>query len=183
MLQRLRKLRSFGARIVLFAPEGAAETEGVSALLLRRLEREDLAECPAFVAAAGLDRRENERISGLCREVGIPVNVADVPELCSFFFPAVLQRGALTVAVGTDGGCPTAAVLLRDRLAQSLPEQTEQIMDWAQTLRGELRRSPMEPGRRNALLRLALERALEADRPLSEEEVQALAAGMEYGAP
>src|SRR5262249_2744832 len=45
-------------------------------------------------------------------------NVVDVNDLCSFYVPATLRRGALAVAVQTDGRFPLLAVALRDRLAR-----------------------------------------------------------------
>ena len=56
---------------------------------------------PAMVVAQA-DGREEE-VYALCRTHGIPVNVVDVPKLCSFYFPALSVRGSLTISVSTGG--------------------------------------------------------------------------------
>jgi siroheme synthase-like protein len=75
----------------------------------------------ALVIAATGDRAAQEAIYRGATELGILCNVVDVPELCTFQVPANLRRGALTVAVSTEGKSPLLAVGLRDRLASLLP--------------------------------------------------------------
>jgi precorrin-2 dehydrogenase/sirohydrochlorin ferrochelatase len=53
--------------------------------------------------------REAERRGVLC-------NVVDVPELCDFFYPAVVQRGDLQIAISTAGKSPSLAQKLRQQL-------------------------------------------------------------------
>src|SRR6267143_1174435 len=52
----------------------------------------------------------------VARELGIPLNVVDVPELCSFIAPAVVKRGALQIAISTGGAAPAFAARLRREL-------------------------------------------------------------------
>jgi len=166
--QRLGKLRAFGAELRLFTEEKLPGENAEKS----RLEESDLEPRSLFVAVAGLDERESCRVSALCRERGIPVNVADMPEYCTFYFPAVLQRGALTVAVGTNGVYPAAAAQIRDRLETRIPERTEEILAWAQVLRIRLRKEIPEQKTRSAILRQIMAEALEKDRPLTEEELE-----------
>jgi siroheme synthase-like protein len=44
------------------------------------------------------------------------LNVVDTPEACTFFAPAVVERGDLCVAIGTGGTSPGLAAQLRRRL-------------------------------------------------------------------
>ena len=53
--------------------------------------------------------REAERRGVLC-------NVVDVPELCDFFYPAIVQRGDLQIAISTAGKSPSLAQKLRQQL-------------------------------------------------------------------
>jgi len=53
--------------------------------------------------------REAERRGVLC-------NVVDVPEFCDFFYPAVVQRGDLQIAISTAGQSPSLAQKLRQQL-------------------------------------------------------------------
>lgn len=126
----------------------------------------DLQEAPALVVAGDLEEREAERISALCREHRIPVNVVDRPELCSFFFPALICRGDLTVSVSTGGSSPGLAACLGRRIAEQLPDRTEEILDWL----GENRRVFREMG----ILKTVTEAALDLGRPLTEEEILSL---------
>ena len=63
---------------------------------------------PAMVIVGDTPRPEAERIFALCRENRIPVNVVDTPELCSFYFPALITRGDLTISISHCGSSPAA---------------------------------------------------------------------------
>lgn len=71
----------------------------------------------SFLAVAATDNEEvNARVSRDAQAAGILVNVVDRPGLCTFTLPAVVRRGALTLAVATDGKCPAFASVLREEL-------------------------------------------------------------------
>ena len=55
----------------------------------------------ALVVAATDDRSVNQRISDTARELDIPVNVMDQPELCSFIMPSIVDRSPLVVAISS----------------------------------------------------------------------------------
>ena len=166
--QRLGKLRTLGAELRIFTEDDLPE----ETVIRGHMTEADLEDQPLFVAAAGLSEQESRRVFALCTARGIPVNVADMPKLCTFYFPAVLQRGALTVAVGTNGVYPAAAALIRDRLEERIPDRTEEILLWAQTLRLRLREQIPDAKLRSTLLRQLMADALEQNRPLTEEELQ-----------
>jgi siroheme synthase-like protein len=75
-----------------------------------------------LVFAATNDRAVNRRIGVLARDLGIPVNVADSREECTFHVPARLQHGGLQVAVSTGGSSPRLAVELRNKIRDILRE-------------------------------------------------------------
>ena len=134
---------------------------------LRRLDRltaEDLTPTPAFVVAGDLSRGEAEEVSRLCREREIPVNVVDKTDLCTFYFPALISRGPLTVGISTAGVSPAAAALLRQQYEDQLPDRTEEILQWANTLRGRC------PG---PVIKAAVKIALAENRILSDAELDA----------
>jgi precorrin-2 dehydrogenase / sirohydrochlorin ferrochelatase len=47
---------------------------------------------------------------------GILCNVVDVPEYCDFYYPAVVRRGDLQIAISTNGRSPSLAQKLRQQL-------------------------------------------------------------------
>ena len=50
------------------------------------------------------------------RKLGVLCNIVDVPELCDFYYPAVVQRGDLQIAISTGGASPSLAKRLRQQL-------------------------------------------------------------------
>ena len=76
-------------------------------------------DCAGFqlVIAATPHRAINRTVYEEARNLGIPVNVVDDPELCTVFFGAAWQEGQLTVSVSSGGSAPFMAAELRDRIA------------------------------------------------------------------
>lgn len=78
-----------------------------------------------LVIAATSDELVNRQIYNEAQRRGILANVVDVPSLCDFYYPAVVRRGALTVAVSSGGESPTLAQRVRDEISDSLPEDLD----------------------------------------------------------
>lgn len=92
----------------------------------------------ALVVAASADDAFNQRISIAAQARSILVNVVDKPEWCTFIFPAIVERGAITVAVSSNGSAPVLTRLLRARIEALLPASLEhfaqQIAAFRQTV-------------------------------------------------
>ena len=73
-----------------------------------------------------------------CRARGIPVNSADDPDNCDFFFPALVVRGEVTVGISTGGASPALAAALRAYIEGLLPQNVGEIAARAKALRGSL---------------------------------------------
>jgi len=71
----------------------------------------------AFLAIVATSSRPlNERVYQEARRRGVLCNVVDVPELCDFYYPAVVRRGDLQIAVSTAGQSPSLAQKVRQQL-------------------------------------------------------------------
>src|ERR1700693_1082232 len=68
----------------------------------------------AVVATAS--RSLNELVYREAQRRGVLCNVVDVPDLCDFFYPAVVRRGDLQIAVSTSGQSPSLASRIRQQL-------------------------------------------------------------------
>ena len=69
-----------------------------------------------LVIAATDDKKTNREVSLAAREKGLLVNAVDQPEDCTFIVPAIVTRGALTIAVSTSGNSPALAASIRKQV-------------------------------------------------------------------
>lgn len=93
-----------------------------------------------LVIAATNDRAVNRQVSEAAVAMGIPVNVVDAPELCTFVMPAIIDRSPLVVAISSSGASPTLARLLRSRLEALIPGSLGRLAALAGEFRGEVNR-------------------------------------------
>jgi precorrin-2 dehydrogenase/sirohydrochlorin ferrochelatase len=90
-------------------------TEGKITLELRAFVTDDLN--GAFLAVvATASRALNGSIYREAQRRGVLCNVVDVPEYCDFYYPAVVRRGDLQIAVSTNGRSPSLSQKLRQQL-------------------------------------------------------------------
>ena len=102
--------------------------------------------------AATNDHQLNKRIYKDCQELEILCNVVDEPELCDFFVPAVVKRGNLKIAVGTEGHCPAFAGHIRKKLENIFTEKHGQFLAELETMRKRLIKEVPEANKRKAVL-------------------------------
>ena len=126
--------------VLVVAPTGTATVEkwareGKIQWSKREFQDSDLDGCLMVIAATSSSQL-HERISGLARERGVLCNIVDVPELCDFYYGAVVTRGALQIAISTDGESPALAQRLRKELESQFGEE---YAEWLTEL-GEVRR-------------------------------------------
>ena len=70
-----------------------------------------------FLAVVATSSRDlNQLVYDEARSRGILCNVVDVPEQCDFYYPAVVQRGDLQIAISTSGQSPSLAQKIRQQL-------------------------------------------------------------------
>jgi uroporphyrin-III C-methyltransferase len=85
------------------------------------------------------DHQESRRIALLCRSKRIPVNCADIPELCDFYFMAQFRQEKLQIAVSTNGCGPRVGVRIRNRIVQNLDPSTPKAVTMIGKLREKIR--------------------------------------------
>ena len=89
----------------------------------------------AFLAVVATSSRTlNERVYHEAQRRGVLCNVVDVPDLCDFFYPAVVRRGDLQIAVSTAGQSPSLAQQIRRQLEKQFgPGYTEWVSELGET--------------------------------------------------
>jgi siroheme synthase-like protein len=138
----------FGVSLTVIAPEPseailALAEDGLLTLETREYAgAEDIQTAGLVIAAAG-NRELNRRVAADAQKAGILVNAADDPELCGFFFPALVRRGELVAGLTSSGSCPGLTARLREELDKSWPlslgESAEALRDERRRLRREAR--------------------------------------------
>ena len=135
---------------------------GTVELELRAFSQDDVE--GAFLAIVATNSRTlNERVYHEAQRRGVLCNVVDVPDLCDFFYPSVVRRGDLQIAVSTAGQSPSLAQKIRQQLEK---QYGPAYATWVKEL-GETRKlilaSDLDKERKLDLLHsLASREALEA---------------------
>ena len=169
---KIRGLLSTGARIRVVAHNSSVAVRewarnGEIVLEERSFVLSDL-DNVFLVVVATSSRDLNEFIFGEARARGILCNVVDVPGRCDFYYPAVVQRGDLQIAISTSGQSPSLAQRIRQQLERQFgPGYAHWVAELGETRRKVLA-SDLDPERKRFLLQSlasveAFEAALAAD--------------------
>ena len=154
-VRKVQTLLGAGARVVVVAERisdmmTAVCAEAGAELVKARYSKSYLT--GALLAIAATNNRElNKQIYKDCQELEILCNVVDVPELCDFFVPAVVKRGSLQIAVGTDGQSPAYAGHIRKKLEQMFTEKHGEFLAELEALRERVIEEVEKPGDRKAV--------------------------------
>jgi uroporphyrin-III C-methyltransferase/precorrin-2 dehydrogenase/sirohydrochlorin ferrochelatase len=128
---------------------GLARSAGAAVFQVAAVEAADLMGAAAvFVATGELDTDSDARRAA--KAAGVPVNVADRPELSDFILPAIVDRDEVVVAVSTGGASPTLATMLRGRIEALLPERVGALARLAQSFRRQVNGLIVPPAARRA---------------------------------
>jgi precorrin-2 dehydrogenase / sirohydrochlorin ferrochelatase len=157
---KITSLLECGAQITVVAPHAVEAVEQLAVArkirwIPRKFAANDLAR--AFLAiAATPEPTVNRSVFVECEARGILCNSVDDPPNCDFYFPAIVRRGSLQIAISTSGESPALAQRIRRELEKSLGDS---VGEWVQKI-GEARREilasiPPSEGRKQLLQRLA----------------------------
>ena len=122
-------LIAIDAVIRVVAPEATAQVqawagEGRIDWERRKFQLSDL-QGVFLVIAATSTTALHEEIYAEARRLGVLCNVVDVPHLCDFFYPAVVRRGSLQIAISTAGESPALSQRLRKELEKQFGPEYE----------------------------------------------------------
>src|SRR5580704_1631169 len=126
---KIQSLLAAEAHVVVIAPEVTECVAGWARAgqiewQARAFAAEDL--CGAFLVVAGTSSaRVNHEVFQRCEAEGILCNVVDDAEYCHFYYPAVVRRGALQIAISTEGQSPALAQRLRKELERQFGPEYE----------------------------------------------------------
>jgi uroporphyrin-III C-methyltransferase / precorrin-2 dehydrogenase / sirohydrochlorin ferrochelatase len=98
-----------------------AGLQGSIELLDREWSLEDLDHSALVVADVRSDG-EAKAIYSAARSAGIPVNVIDKPEFCTFQFGTIVNRSPVVIGISTDGAAPVLGQAIRTRIESVLPQ-------------------------------------------------------------
>ncbi|KAL0071336.1 monooxygenase [Marasmius tenuissimus] len=147
--QRLDSVIGTDARMVVLCPQSGlnARTRRYIELFPERITYHDR----TFTGAAELnevdlvltaidDHIQSRDIVELCRQAKIPVNAADIPDLCDFFFGAQIRDGPLQVMISTNGNGPRLSGLMRKKLQAGLSGYEGEAITKIGALRAQLKK-------------------------------------------
>jgi precorrin-2 dehydrogenase / sirohydrochlorin ferrochelatase len=164
---KIASLLDTGARIHVVAFEASDMVrkwaqEGKITLDLRAFTAADLD--AIFLAVVATASRElNASIYNEAQRRGVLCNVVDDPAYCDFYYPAVVRRGDLQIAISTNGKSPALSQKIRQQLERQFGSGYAR---WISDL-GETRKLVMSSGldsqkKRDLLLSLASKEAVQA---------------------
>ena len=119
-LRRWRLLDEAGAQSpAVFSPDPPPALVAAAGRHLRRHwpNRSEL-QGAQLVFIAGIPEPQRTAFAGLARSVGAILHVEDAPALTDSHAPAILRRGALTIAIATDGTAPGLAAEIKNFLGR-----------------------------------------------------------------
>lgn len=127
------------------------QSQGKLRYLPRRYRRGDLKGFFMAYAATGIAQIDGEMAEDAHSE-GVLLNVVDLPMLCDFITPAIVQRGDCVIAISTGGKSPGFARLVRQQLENFVGPEYGWTLEIVGAKRNELKRSCPDVEERQRLL-------------------------------
>jgi len=159
--RKARLLARAGARLNVVAPEITAELAGILEAHEGRWEQGVYEaahlDSVTIVVAATPDNGVNEGISRDAQARGMPVNVVDSPDLCTFIFPAIVDRDPLIIAISSSGASPVLTRILRRKIEAMVPSAFGQLARFAGRLRGTVKDALPDDSQRRVFWEQTLE--------------------------
>lgn len=153
---KIRSLLIAHARVRVVAPAVTAavaawDRAGVLIWEAREFHAHDL-ESAFLVIAATSSTEVNDTVYREAQQHRVLCNVVDDPVRCDFYYPAVVRRGTLQVAISTEGQSPALAQRLRREFERQLAPVYAGWLEWLGGARKRLFASPIAPEQRRRRL-------------------------------
>ncbi len=116
-------------------------------IIKKSFEPSDISNFRLIVSATN-HMETNRLVARTANENNIPVNVVDNPQLCSFIFPAIIDRSPIVAAVSSGGASPVLARLLRAKLESLIPPAFGQLAHLAEKYRATVKEHILIPAQR-----------------------------------
>jgi precorrin-2 dehydrogenase/sirohydrochlorin ferrochelatase len=110
-----------------------------------------------LVIAATNDKIVNNEIADLCNNNNILVNVIDNPKKSSFFVPAVLKRGDLTISISTNGKSPALSFKIKKELEKQYGEEYIKYINILGEIRKKVLANEQDPDKRKQIFHSLVE--------------------------
>lgn len=154
-LRKAQGLVEEGARVTVVAPEMVAPFDRMADEGRLSIERRGYipgeASSYALVFAATDDREVNSMVYADANDAGVWVNVADVPEICSFHLPGRIRRGPLQLAIASSGQAPFVVRRLRQLLDRRFGAEWAEWVSAAGRFRNRVLEAGLSPSEQEAL--------------------------------
>ena len=153
---KIESLLTAGALVHVVAPKSTPKVrewarDGRIELSVREYVPGDLGGVFLVIAATNSPALHDD-IYAEAKSRGVLCNAVDEPQRCDFYFPAVVRRGELQIAISTGGLSPALAQRLRRDLEQQYGPEWEQWLEQLGRTRDELKSIPMPPEQRKRIL-------------------------------
>jgi len=151
---KIRGLLEAGASVQVVAPEAVLQIQkwawdGAVGWSPRGFQPHDL-DGAFLVITATASPEVNAQVFHEARERKVLCNSVDDPEHCDFYYPAVVNRGDLQIAISTNGRSPALAQRLRQELEEQFGPEYEAWVKELGAARDQLtaKRVALEPRRK-----------------------------------
>lgn len=152
--RKVMGLAACGACVTVISPSfcgGLVRVKGIKRI--RRPYRKADLKGMCLVVSATDSKTTNQRVWEHASSNGIPVNVVDQPDLCTFTVPAVVRKGDLLIAVSTGGGSPALAGRIRKHIEKNIDPVFAQHLKLLKEMRPKVLASALTPEKRARLLK------------------------------